>query len=200
MSETPLSFGDGNPLEEGLESTRKAPPGVIVVMGASGDLTSRKLLPALERLSSRGLLPQAFAVVGVARTQLDDEGFRQLMIKAAPDPGPGWSEIVKHSRYVSGDYVDEATFAALRTTLEDLESEIGAPGNRTFYLATVPAVFEEVAAGLGSAGLNKPAKDGAAVRLVIEKPFGRDLESARHLDTALHKHFEESQIYRIDHY
>jgi len=200
LSETPLSFGDGNPLEEGLESTRKAPPGVIVVMGASGDLTSRKLLPALERLSSRGLLPQAFAVVGVARTQLDDEGFRQLMIKAAPDPGPGWSEIVKHSRYVSGDYVDEATFAALRTTLEDLESEIGAPGNRTFYLATVPAVFEEVAAGLGSAGLNKPAKDGAAVRLVIEKPFGRDLESARHLDTALHKHFEESQIYRIDHY
>ena len=180
--------------------TRRAPPGVIVVMGASGDLTSRKLLPALEGLSRRGLLSPAFAVVGVARTQLDDEGFRQLMTKAVPDGGPGWQEIVKHSRYVAGDYGDESTFATLRSTLEELESEIGAPGNRTFYLATVPAVFEEAAAGLGSAGLNVPGRDGAAVRLVIEKPFGRDLESARHLDDALHRTFEEDQIYRIDHY
>lgn len=199
MTEAPPDAG-GNPLEEGLETTRSAPPGVIVVMGASGDLTSRKLLPALERLSRRGLLPQGFAVVGVARTQLDDEGFRQLMMKAVPDAGPGWSEIVKHSRYVAGDYVNEATFSSLRTVLEDLEPEIGAPGNRTFYLATVPAVFEEVAAGLGAAGLNKPGKDGTAARLVIEKPFGRDLESARHLDAALHNYFDESQIYRIDHY
>ena len=190
----------GNPLEDGLDVTRRAPPGVIVVMGASGDLTSRKLLPALERLSRRGLLPAAFAVVGVARTQLDDQGFRDLMTKAVPDAGPGWAEIVKHSRYVSGDYADTATFTALGTALDDLESEIGSPGNRTFYLATVPAVFEEVAAGLGSAGLNKPPSEGASVRLVIEKPFGRDLESARHLDAALHRTFDENQIYRIDHY
>lgn len=195
-----VQAGAGNPLEEGLDSTRKAPPGVIVVMGASGDLTSRKLLPALERLSRRGLLPQAFAVVGVARTQLDDEGFRQLMTKAVPDAGPAWAGIVKHSRYVAGDYSDESTFASLRSTLEDLESEVGSPGNRTFYLATVPAVFAEVAAGLGVEGLNKPEKDGTSVRLVIEKPFGRDLDSARQLDSALHNYFEESQIYRIDHY
>jgi glucose-6-phosphate 1-dehydrogenase len=189
-----------NPLEEGIDVTRRAPPGVLVVMGASGDLTSRKLLPAVERLSRRGLLPGAFAVVGVARTNLDDEGFRQLMTKAVPGAGPGWAGVVKHSRYVTGDYADEATFSALRATLEDIEAEIGASGNRTFYLATVPVVFEEVAAGLGSAGLNKPSQEGAAVRLVIEKPFGRDLDSARHLDASLHRTFDESQIYRIDHY
>ena len=201
MTVTPPSPAPpGNPLEEGLDVTRRAPPGVIVVMGASGDLTSRKLLPALERLSRRGLLPAAFAVIGVARTQLDDEGFRELMTKAVPDAGPGWAEIVKHSRYVAGDYVDAATFGALRTALDDLESEIGSPGNRTFYLATVPAVFEEVAAGLGGAGLSKPPNEDASVRLVIEKPFGRDLDSARHLDAALHRTFDESQIYRIDHY
>jgi glucose-6-phosphate 1-dehydrogenase len=189
-----------NPLAEGLNATRAAPSGVLVVMGASGDLTSRKLLPALERLSRRRLLPQSFAVVGVARTQLDDEGFRQVMTKAVPDAGPAWSDIVKHSRYVTGDYVAQATFTKLTSTLEDLESEIGSAGNRTFYLATVPAVFEEVAAALGEAGLNKPPNDQAAVRLVIEKPFGRDLQSARHLDAVLHQNFDESQIYRIDHY
>jgi glucose-6-phosphate 1-dehydrogenase len=199
LSEPPPALPGANPLEEGLEVTRKAPPGVIVVIGASGDLTSRKLLPALEGLSRRGLLPPAFAVVGVARTQLDDEGFRELMTKAVPNGGAGWAEIVKHSRYVAGDYADEDTFTSVRSALEELESEIGAPGNRTFYLATVPAVFEEVAAGLGSAGLNRP-REGAAVRLVIEKPFGRDLESARHLDAALHRTFDEDQIYRIDHY
>ena len=200
MSEAGAASAGINPLAEGLDVTRRAPPGVIVVMGASGDLTSRKLLPALERLSRRGLLPPAFAVVGVARTQLDDEGFRQLMTKAVPEGGPGWDEIVKHSRYVAGDYVDETTFETLRATLEELESEIGSPGNRTFYLATVPAVFEEVASGLGSAGLNKPANADVSVRLVIEKPFGRDLDSARHLDAALHRNFDEDQIYRIDHY
>jgi glucose-6-phosphate 1-dehydrogenase len=189
-----------NPLAEGLNATRKAPPGILVVMGASGDLTSRKLLPALERLSRRHLLPQSFAVVGVARTQLDDEGFRQVMTKAVPDAGPAWSDIVKHSRYVTGDYVDQATFTQLKSTLEDLEDEIGSPGNRTFYLATVPAVFEEVATALGQAGLNKAPNEHSAVRLVIEKPFGRDLDSARHLDATLHRTFDESQIYRIDHY
>ena len=199
------SVSDGNdlapnPLAEGLNTVRTAPPGILVVMGASGDLTSRKLLPALERLSRRRLLPQAFAVIGVARTEMDDEGFRQLMTRAVPDAGPAWSDIVKHSRYVAGDYAEPGTFSRLRSTLEDLETEIGSPGSRTFYLATVPAVFEEIAARLGEADLNKPPNEHTAARLVIEKPFGRDLESARHLDAALHRVFDESQIYRIDHY
>ncbi|HUJ64551.1 MAG TPA: glucose-6-phosphate dehydrogenase [Acidimicrobiales bacterium] len=189
-----------NPLAEGIDTTRRAPPGVLVVFGASGDLTSRKLLPALERLSRRRLLPPAFAVIGAARSQLDDEGFRQVMTSAVPDAAPGWAEIVKHSSYVAGDYSHPDTFQQLKETLAKVEADIGSPGNRTFYLATVPAVFEEVATGLGESGLNQPANGGVATRLVIEKPFGRDLMSARQLDAALHRNFAEDQIYRIDHY
>jgi len=101
---------------------------------------------------------------------------------------------------VTGDYVDRGTFVRLKDTLSEVEADINSSGNRTFYLATVPAVFEEVSDGLGAAGLNQPVHDDASVRLVIEKPFGRDLESARHLDAALHRTFTERQIYRIDHY
>ena len=194
MSETP------NPLAEGIDSVRRAPPGVLVVMGASGDLTSRKLLPALESLARHRLLPPAFAVIGVARTQMDDEAFRQVMTSAVPDAVASWSDVVKHSRYVAGDYGHPDTFAALKRVLAEVETDIGSNGNRTYYLATVPDVFEEVADALGASGLNKPERDGAAVRLVIEKPFGRDLESARHLDAVLHRTFAENQIYRIDHY
>jgi glucose-6-phosphate 1-dehydrogenase len=189
-----------NPLAEGLEATRRAPPGILVVVGASGDLTARKLLPALEQLSRRRLLPQAFGVIGVARTELSDDGFRQIMTDAVADAGPAWTDVVKHSRYVTGDYANPGTFTSLARVLGEVEADVGAPGNRTFYLATIPAVFEEVADGLGQAGLNRPPGSEGAVRLVIEKPFGRDLESARDLDAALHRNFEEDQIYRIDHY
>ena len=189
-----------NPLAEGLDVIRRAPPGVLVVVGASGDLTARKLLPALGQLARRRMLPQAFAVVGVARTDLSDDAFRQIMIDAVPDAGPAWTEVVKHSRYVVGDYGERSTFTDLSAVLGQIEADIGAPGNRTFYLATIPAVFQEVADGLGRAGLNHPPQEGTAVRLVIEKPFGRDLDSARALDADLHRTFDEDQIYRIDHY
>ena len=189
-----------NPFAPALEQIRRAPPGILVVVGASGDLTARKLLPALGQLSRRRLLPQCFAVVGVARTAMDDDGFRQLMTNSVFDAPPGWDEVVKHSRYVTGDYIEASTFETLKQVVSEVEADIGAPGNLTFYLATVPAVFEEVANGLGSAGLHRPEHEGTAVRLVIEKPFGRDLDSARSLDAALHRTFAEDQIYRIDHY
>jgi glucose-6-phosphate 1-dehydrogenase len=188
-----------NPLAEGIQATRRAPPGVLVVFGASGDLTKRKLLPALGSLFGRRLLAPAFAVVGVARTPLDDESFRDLMMEAVPDVA-GWEEAVKLSRYVTGDYDDPDTFARLRDVLDDLETELGHPGNRTFYLATVPAMFDHVARGLGAVGLNQPPQPDGAARLVVEKPFGHDFESARRLDDALHEIFDESQLYRIDHY
>jgi glucose-6-phosphate 1-dehydrogenase len=197
-----LSPGEltANPLAEGLTRERRAPPGVLVVFGASGDLTSRKLMPSIERLSRRRLLPPAFSVVGVARTQMDDDRFRSLMLAAVPDAGPAWAELVKTFRYVSGDYADPDTFDALRTILDELDKERGTMGNRTFYLATIPSVFEEVADALGKSGLNHPDSSESSVRLVIEKPFGRDLASANQLDAALHRVFEEDQIYRIDHY
>jgi glucose-6-phosphate 1-dehydrogenase len=189
-----------NPLAQGLTTERRAPPGVLVVFGASGDLTTRKLMPALERLSRRRLLPPAFAVVGVARTPMDDDQFREAMLHAVPDAGPAWTEVVKGFRYVSGEYAHPDTFAALKKVLDEVDHDRGTSGNRTYYLATIPSVFEEVVEALGKAGLNTPPTADAAVRLVIEKPFGRDLASARQLDAALHNVFEEEQIYRIDHY
>jgi glucose-6-phosphate 1-dehydrogenase len=189
-----------NPLAEGLDTVRRAPPGVLVVFGASGDLTHRKLLPALEHLSRRRLLSAAFAVVGIARTEMSDDSFRDLMANAVPGAGPGWAEIVKNSSYITGEYVHPDTFSALSRRLKDVDETLGTGGNRTYYLATVPDVFSEVASMLGAVGLNKPANTGATVRLVIEKPFGHDRETARQLDAALHDVFEEEQIYRIDHY
>ncbi len=188
-----------NPLAEGLDTVRRAPPGVLVVFGASGDLTHRKLLPALERLSRRRLLPAAFAVVGVARSDISDDGFRDIMADAVPGAGPGWAEIIKNSVYISGDYSDQETFIKLKARLEEIDEALGTGGNRTYYLATVPDVFAEVARALGKVGLNQPEGGGFA-RLVIEKPFGRDLGTARELDAALHEVFDEDQIYRIDHY
>jgi glucose-6-phosphate 1-dehydrogenase len=189
-----------NPLAEGIDTIRRAPSGVLIVVGASGDLTARKLLPALEQLARRRLLSPAFAVIGVARTDITDDNFRDLMANAVPDASPAWADVIKHSRYVAGEYANPDTFHKLSGVLAEVEAQIGSAGNRTFYLATVPAVFGNVADSLGAACLNQPDHEGAAVRLVIEKPFGRDLESARELDATLHRTFGESQIYRIDHY
>jgi glucose-6-phosphate 1-dehydrogenase len=188
-----------NTLAEGLETVKRAPPGVLVVFGASGDLTHRKLLPSLERLSRRRLLPAAFALIGVARTEMSDDGFRDLMAEAVPNAGPGWAEIIKNSAYICGDYTHPDTFTALQDRLEEIDEALGTGGNRTFYLATIPEMFGEVARALGKFGLNQ-SEAGGFVRLVIEKPFGRDRATARELDAALHEVFEENQIYRIDHY
>jgi glucose-6-phosphate 1-dehydrogenase len=177
---------------------------VLVVFGGSGDLTSRKLLPAVARLAQRRLLPTAFSVVGVARTEWSDEDFRRHALAAVPGAGPEWASLVEGFRYVAGDYADEGTFDRLRAVLEDVDATRGTGGNRVFYLATVPQVFASVAAALGRHGLARRAEDGphakAFVRLVVEKPFGHDLESARQLDRDLHQVFDESQLYRIDHY
>jgi len=189
-----------NPLAEGLDTVRRAPPGVLVVFGASGDLTHRKLLPALERLSRRRLLPAAFAVIGIARTEMSDDAFRDVMVEAVPGAGPGWAEIVKNSSYITGDYAHPGTFSALAQRLGQVDEALGTGGTRTYYLATVPDVFAEVARMLGQVKLNRPAHPGATVRLVIEKPFGHDRATARQLDAALHEVFDEEQIYRIDHY
>ena len=191
---------EANPLAVGLDRGRRPPPSVLVVFGASGDLTARKLMPAVASLARRQLLPSGFAVVGVARSHLSDDDFRARMTEAVPDGGPGWAELVKRFRYVAGDYGSPETMAQLQSVLEAVEQDRGGPGNRIFYLATVPNVFEPIASALGGAGLNQPAGPAAATRLVIEKPFGRDLASARALDEALHRVFDEAQIYRIDHY
>jgi glucose-6-phosphate 1-dehydrogenase len=189
-----------NPLMEGLEDERRAPPCVMIVFGASGDLTARKLMPALAELADNRQLPSAFAVVGIARTEMSDDDFRRRMEEAVPDASPAWSSLVKGFRYVAGEYAEPETFDRLKEVLEDVDRQRGTSGNRLYYLATVPTVFADVARALGEHGLATPESDDDFVRVVIEKPFGHDLQSARELDAALHAVFDESQIYRIDHY
>ncbi len=188
-----------NPLLEGLDASRQAPPNVLVVFGASGDLTSRKLMPALASLAQKRQLPGSFAVVGIARTELNDEDFRKLAIEAVPGAGPEWESLVRNFRYVTGEYADEQTFDDLERVLGEIDSERGTSGNRTYYLATIPGVFEQVITKLGQHGLVDQS-NGNFARVIIEKPFGHDLDSARHLDAAIHKVLGEEQIYRIDHY
>jgi glucose-6-phosphate 1-dehydrogenase len=189
-----------NPLMEGLESERRAPPVVLVVFGASGDLTSRKLMPAVESLHRRRLLPNAFSVVGVARTEWTDEDFQGHMREAVKEAGPGWESLTQGFRYVAGDYSEPATFEQLRTVLEEVDRDRGTGGNHVFYLATIPGVFGQVAQRLGEVGLNESTESAGFSRLVVEKPFGHDLESAHDLDRQIHEVFREDQIYRIDHY
>ncbi|HEX2024208.1 MAG TPA: glucose-6-phosphate dehydrogenase [Acidimicrobiales bacterium] len=197
--------GDNPLLEPTVE--RVAPPAAIVVFGASGDLTSRKLMPAVERLALRRLLPAGFSVVGVGRTPMHDEDFRERMRTLVEEGGGGGDE-AKHVwdafrggfRYVAGDYGDAQTYADLGRVLDELDRERGTAGNRLYYLATPPATFPVIVGGLGQAGLNRPPHDGAFVRIVIEKPYGHDEASAAALDATVHESFEESQVYRIDHY
>ncbi|HEX2040431.1 MAG TPA: glucose-6-phosphate dehydrogenase [Acidimicrobiales bacterium] len=189
-----------NPLLDPTDDERRAPPCVLVVFGASGDLTARKLMPALAALADDRRLPPAFAVVGVARTELSDDDFRRRMLEAVEKPSAAWENLVSGFRYVAGDYTEGETFERLRQVLEEVDRERGTAGNRVYYLATVPQVFAEVAGALSAHGLSRPQADGAFVRIVVEKPYGRDLASAQTLDVAMHDAFEESQIYRIDHY
>ena len=198
--------GDNPLLEPTLE--RVAPPAALVVFGASGDLTSRKLMPAIERLALRRLLPNGFSVVGVGRTPMDDEDFRERM-RTLVDEGGGVGEEAKHVwdafsgggfRYVAGDYGAPDTYAELRKVLDDLDRDRGTAGNRLYYLATPPATFPVIAQALGEAGLSRPAHHDTFVRIVIEKPYGRDRRSAAALDATVHASFDESQVYRIDHY
>jgi glucose-6-phosphate 1-dehydrogenase len=196
----------GNPLAEPAVD-RVAPPAVLVVFGASGDLTSRKLMPAVERLALRRLLPTGFSVVGVARTEMSDDDFRELMRHTVEEGGGGgeeakhvWEAFAGGFRYVAGDYAHPQTFDRLKEVLDQLDRERGTAQNRLYYLATPPTMFPVIVQALAEHGLNRPAHDDAFVRIVIEKPYGHDESSAARLDATVHEAFDESQVYRIDHY
>ncbi|MEY2417426.1 MAG: glucose-6-phosphate 1-dehydrogenase [Actinomycetota bacterium] len=179
---------------------RSAPPAAFVIMGASGDLTARKLLPAIAALHEGGFLPHGFTIVGTARSEMSDDQFRKALHEAAPSGGDGWRDVINRSRYVAGEYHAPETYATLAKVLEEVDHECATGGNRIFYLATPPQVFPTIIEQLGAAGLNRPAGDGSFVRVVIEKPYGRDLKSAQALDKTVHNAFAESSVYRIDHY
>ncbi len=175
----------------------------LVVLGATGDLAQRKLYPAIASLAQRGQLPPKFCLVGVARTEQTDEGFceecKVAVQKAHPEAVDAFEQHVTATKYITGSFDDQSTWAALRTALEECDRDHGASGNRVFYLSTLPQFFETVVEGLSGAGLNTDV-EGGATRIVIEKPFGHDLASGRELNDFVHRHFEERQIFRIDHY
>ena len=196
-----------HPLLEGLGTERAAAPAAIVIFGASGDLTRRKLMPALQTLMERSQLAPGTSVVGVGRSDLGDEGFRRRMREAVEAAAGSrgveqraWAQLEPGLRYVSGGYDDLATYKRLAEVVEDLDRDRGTAGNRLYYLSTPPAVFADVVGQLGAVGLHRPAPGGQFARVVIEKPFGHDLDSSRRLDHDLHQVLDEDQLYRIDHY
>ncbi len=178
-------------------------PGIMVIFGASGDLTKRKLLPALFHLEQSGLLPRQFAIVGVARRPLGDE-FAADMREGIIDFGgveasdPKLDNFVNHISYFPLKFDDPAGYGALKAELDRIAKEKGIGNNRLFYLATAPEYFAGIVENLGAQGMAQP--ENGKVGVVIEKPFGHDLDSARELNRQVNSVFHESQVFRIDHY
>jgi len=194
-----------NPLREGL-STRAVPqPCSVVIFGATGDLTHRKLIPALYNLAADGELPPAVTVVGFARREKNDDGFRRELEEATRKFSRQtvrdeiWKTFAQSIFYHQSDFSDESGFKTLAARLEKIDKERGTRGNRLFYFAVGPDQFEPILKHLKSAGLNQ-AREGSWARVIVEKPFGTDLASARELNRIVHNSFAEEQTYRIDHF
>jgi glucose-6-phosphate 1-dehydrogenase len=190
-----------NPLAEGLPVRRRPDPCALVIFGASGDLTQRKLFPALYALAYRRLLPERFAAVGVARTEQTTRQFTAAMKEAVrahgrdPFKADVWKWLADGVRYVSTDFASDAGEDAVARTLAELDEERGTLGNRVYYLAVPPRAFETVVAEIGE----RRGRSGWT-RVIVEKPFGTDLESAVELNALLHRWFDEREVFRIDHY
>ncbi len=184
---------------------QQRPPSVLVVFGADGDLTKRKLIPSLYNLASSQLLPQEFAVVGLARTPMSSADFREKLGREIHEYATGpvdpalWDWLAQRLYYISGDFRDSHAYQQLQDLLVQVDKSRGTCGNYLFYLATAPSFFSEIVRQLGVKGLT--LQTGSSWRrVVIEKPFGHDLASARALNHELRQVLDESQIYRIDHY
>jgi glucose-6-phosphate 1-dehydrogenase len=184
---------------------RKADPCVMVIFGASGDLTQRKLVPALLNLAAAKLLPEQFAIIGFANIDLTTESYRQSLSEAiknyasCPVTPEMWAWFLKRVYYLRGDIEDPKAFAQLKAQIAQVEKAHNVPGHHFYYLAVAPRFFGEVVRQLGAAGLAEQT-NGHWARVIIEKPFGRDLDSARALNAQIKQILEERQIYRIDHY
>ena len=192
---------ESNPLSEGLQLRRRPDPCILVIFGASGDLTTKKLMPALYALAFRRLLPEHFAIVGAARSEESDDDFRERMQQAVKDHARDafddevWQRLADGMRYVTLDFADDKGEDDLAKVLTELDKERGTNSNRVYYFAVPPSAIgtlvQEIAERRTAEGW---------VRLVIEKPFGHDLESARELNALLQKDFGENEVFRIDHY
>lgn len=184
-----------------------AEPCAIILFGASGDLAKRKVIPAMFDLAQHNSLGDRFAILGFARTPMTDESFRQSISEAAKtisEVGPidpaKWDAFASNLYYCPGDYGDPDSYARLAKRVAELNEQRNLGGNRLFYLSTPPEVYKDIIEQLGKVGLAHPSSPSSWVRIIIEKPFGRDLASAKELNKIVLNVFEEKQIYRIDHY
>ncbi|MEJ7902196.1 MAG: glucose-6-phosphate dehydrogenase, partial [Thermomicrobiales bacterium] len=200
-----------NPLRAGLRLERIPAPCVMVIFGVTGDLTARKLMPALYDLAVGHPLPEGFSIVGVSHREWDDATFRAEMHEAvkkgarSPVTDDSWNLFAQGLYYVRGDFDNETVYTDLQQRLDAIDEERRAQGNRLFYLATSPTFYAPIIKHLGASGLGKRQdiyynRPDSWNRIVVEKPFGRDVVSARELNAQIGSVFSERQIYRIDHY
>jgi len=196
-----------HPFLKGLSKHRGAPPTVVVIFGASGDLTARKLVPAIFNLGVDNLLPGDFHLIGYGRKAIPDAEFRVLMDGAIaahsrrPLNQEIWERVRQQVSYHCGGYDEAAAFESLAAKIDLIEQELGREVQRLFYISTPPGVFASIIGNLGASGMARThLHTKFASKVIIEKPFGHDLQSARALNTAINDVFEESQVYRIDHY
>ncbi len=193
-----------SPFHDPLRFHRRVPPCAIVIFGANGDLTKRKLMPALYRLAYERRISPQFAVVGNSRTAMTDEAFREKMresvqqfLENSPFDDKLWEDFARNLFYLAGDVNDPALYQQLKAKLSELDGSHGTAGNAMFYLSTQPSYYAPIVEQLGRAGLQQ---DQGWRRVVVEKPFGHDLSSARELNDRIHAVFAEDEVYRIDHY
>ena len=203
-----------------IPEEQPAPPSLFVMFGATGDLSGRKIAPALYNLTRDGLIPRDTVVLGVARRQISDDQFRQHMHQAVSEHsrrgpqtrssgfgGPSspideaiWGAMAQRWHYHSAQFDRAEDFRGLAARMGELERQYGLTGRRLFYLAVAPNLLMDLACNLGKVALNRPTCEDGCVRVVVEKPFGKDLASARQLNECVLRVFDESQVYRIDHY
>ena len=196
-----------NPLREGLDQERVPEASCLVIFGASGDLTQRKLVPALYSLAHDGLLPSGQTIVGLARANMTDDEFRKSMREACdqhartrPVDETIWESFARGLFYVPGEFADPGAYERLRTRLEEFDRTRGTGGRRIYYLAVPPDFFDDIAQHLAAEKMvNDPETNHPYTRVIIEKPFGHDLESARALNRIAVSTFRERQVFRIDH-
>ncbi len=196
-----------HPFLQGLSKHRGAPPTVVVIFGASGDLTARKLIPAVYNLSYDNLLPADFHLVGYGRKPIPDDEFRGLATDAIKEFSRRelnesvWGRVSANTSYVAGGYDEPAAFDRLAEHIAEIEKRLGREVQSLFYISTPPSVFAPILQNLGKSGLaRKYLGQTHHSKVIIEKPFGKDLESARSLNATIRSVFEEHQVYRIDHY
>jgi glucose-6-phosphate 1-dehydrogenase len=182
------------------------PPCILVIFGGAGDLSHRKLLPALYNLALDGELPEHLAVVAFSMEDLTDDSYRQFartgveQFSRRPLDEQHWNSFAPLLHYVRGNFTEAATFQALRARLEELDGKFGTQGNRVFYFAIPPSFIDDCLGALRSVGMIKPSDSAPFTRVVVEKPIGHDLGSAREINGRLARYLDESQIFRIDHY